>query len=413
MEFGNMWLLNPSQIVAALTVDLVVGDPHGWPHIARGAGVLSAAYEGWLTRHFSRDLLLGLIFWILVVGTVLAGYVVIHFICSLLSPIATYVFDTLIIYQAVAARDLHKHAKTVLQALVSCDLSVARQRLSYIVGRDTRDLDASEISRATIESVAESLVDGIVAPLFWAVVAGAPGALVYRTANTLDSMVGHRTPAYEKFGKASARIDDLLNWVPARICALIICLFRFPASWPKVQREAAAHASPNAGWPEAAMAYALGIRLGGTNFYDGEAVQGPIFNVSGRGATISDIKSSLTRIWWVVLATVGVCLLLSLISPGGGSLSRRDVRTQPGVLTPGTGQKIARPERAEDIRSAASCLRTNRLLTTFYRPFRAGSFSVVNPGLKPRAESLCPFGTASLFGIGYLTIILDPLPIHQ
>jgi hypothetical protein len=151
------------------------------------------------------------------------------------------------------------------------------------------------------------------------------------------------------------------------------------------------------------MAYALGIRLGGTNFYDGEAVQGPIFNVSGRGATISDIKSSLTRIWWVVLATVGVCLLLSLISPGGGSLSRRDVRTQPGVLTPGTGQKIARPERAEDIRSAASCLRTNRLLTTFYRPFRAGSFSVVNPGLKPRAESLSPFGTKAFEIVSELT----------
>jgi adenosylcobinamide-phosphate synthase len=369
-----MWLLNPSQIVAALTVDLVVGDPHGWPHIARCAGVLSAAYERWLTRHFSRNLLLGLIFWILVVGTVLAGYVVIRLICSLISPIATYVFDTLIIYQAVAARDLHKHAKTVFQALVFGDLSAARQRLSHIVGRDTQDLDVSEISRATIESVAESLVDGIVAPLFWAVVGGAPGALIYRTANTLDSMVGHRTPAYEKFGKASARIDDLLNWVPARICALMICLFRLPASWPKVQREAPTHASPNAGWPEAAMAYALGVRLGGTNFYDGEAVQVPIFNVSGRAATLSDIKISLSRIWWVVFAAVGVCLLLALISPGGGSLSRRDVRTQPGVLTPGTDLKIARPERAEDIRSAASCLRTNRLVTTFYRPF-----SIPNP----------------------------------
>ena len=300
-----MWLLNPSQIVAALSLDLVVGDPLGWPHIARAAGVLSATYERWLTRYFSRNVVLGLIFWTLVVGTVLAGYFVIRFICSLISPIATYVFDTLIIYQAVAARDLHKHAKTVLQALVSGDLKLARQRLSYIVGRDTRDLDAAEISRATIESVAESLVDGIVAPLFWAVVAGAPGALIYRTANTLDSMVGHRTPAYEKFGKASARIDDLLNWVPARICALIICLFRLPASWPKLTREAAAHASPNAGWPEAAMAYALDIRLGGTNFYDGEAVQGPIFNVSGRAARVSDVKRSLSRIWWVVLAVGG------------------------------------------------------------------------------------------------------------
>jgi adenosylcobinamide-phosphate synthase len=304
-----MWLINPSQIVAALIVDLVIGDPQGWPHIARFAGVLSAAYESWLTRHFSRSFLLGLIFWILVVGTVLTGYVVIRFICSLISPMATSVFDTLIIYQAVAARDLHKHAKTVLQALASGDLSVARQRLSYIVGRDTRDLDAAEISRATIESVAESLVDGIVAPLFWAVVVGAPGALIYRTANTLDSMVGHRTPVYEKFGKASARIDDLLNWVPARICALVICLFRLPASWPKVQQEAPAHASPNAGWPEAAMAYALGIRLGGTNFYDGAAVQGPIFNESGRAARISDIKRSLRRIWWV-LFVAGAALLL-------------------------------------------------------------------------------------------------------
>jgi len=308
-----MWLLNPSQIVAALTVDLVVGDPQGWPHIARCAGVLSAAYERGLTRHFSRNFLLGLLFWILVVGTVLAGYAVIRFICFLISPMATYVFDTLIIYQAVAARDLHNHAKTVWQALVSGDLSAARHRLSHIVGRDTRDLDAAEISRATIESVAESLVDGIVAPLFWAVVAGAPGALIYRTANTLDSIVGHRTPAYEKFGKASARIDDLLNWVPARICALILCLFRLPASWPKVQREAAAHTSPNAGWPEAAMAYALGIRLGGTNFYDGEAVHGPIFNVSGRAAGVSDIKRSLSRIWWLVFVAAAALSLQASI----------------------------------------------------------------------------------------------------
>jgi adenosylcobinamide-phosphate synthase len=364
-----MWLLNPSQIVAAITIDLVIGDPHGWPHIARCAGGLSTVYEKCLTRYFSRSILVGLLFWLLVVGTMVAGYTIVRLICSLVSPIASYLFDVFVIYQAIAAKDLHKHAKTVMQALLTGDLGAARKRLSYIVGRDTHDLNASEISRATIESVAESLVDGIVAPLFWAVIGGAPGALIYRTANTLDSMVGHRTPAYEKFGKSSARIDDLMNWVPARLCALMICLFRVPTSWPKVRREAATHASPNAGWPEAAMAYALDIRLGGTNLYDGEPVQVPIFNLSGRAAAISDIRSSLTQIWWVLLAAGGVCLLLSLTSPGGRSLSRRDVRTQPGVLTPGTDQKIARPERAEDIRSAASCLRTNRLVATFYRPF--------------------------------------------
>jgi adenosylcobinamide-phosphate synthase len=308
-----MWLLSPSQIIAAITIDLLVGDPHGWPHVTRCAGVLSAAYERWLTQRFSRSILLGLIFWFLVVGTIVAGYFVIRIICSSISPMASYVFDGLIIYQAIAARDLHKHAKTILQALVSGDLNVARQRLSSIVGRDTQNLDTSEISRATIESVAESLVDGIIAPLFWAFFIGAPGALIYRTANTLDSIVGHRTLAYEKFGKASARIDDLLNWAPARICALLICLFRVPTSWARVQREASAHASPNAGWPEAAMAYALGVRLGGTNFYDGEPVQGPTFNVSGRVAAISDIKRSLSRIWWLVFVTAGVLLMQALL----------------------------------------------------------------------------------------------------
>ncbi|MBV9875603.1 MAG: cobalamin biosynthesis protein CobD [Verrucomicrobia bacterium] len=383
-----MWLLNPSQIVAAIIVDLIIGDPQGWPHQARFAGVLSTAYERWLTRYFSRSVRSGLLFWFLVVGTMVVGYAIIRVICSLISPIASYAFDVFIIYQAIAARDLHKHAEMVLQALVSGDLGAARQRLSFIVGRDTRDLDASEISRATIESVSESLVDGIVAPLFWAVIGGAPGALIYRTANTLDSMVGHRTPAYEKFGKPSARIDDLLNWAPARLCALMICLFRVPTSWPKVQREAGAHASPNAGWPEAAMAYGLGVRLGGTNYYDGEAIEGPVFNASGRIAAICDIKNSLARIWWVVLAAGGVCFLLSIC----GSLSRRDVRTQPGVSTPGIDQRMTRPERAEDTRSTF-CPSTRSSVTTFYRPFRAALFSARYPGLKPRAESFCPFGT--------------------
>jgi adenosylcobinamide-phosphate synthase len=325
-----MWLLNPSPIVAAIIIDVMIGDPHEWPHEARFAGMLSTVYERWFTRHFSRSILVGLLFWFMVVGTMLAGYAVIHVICFLISPISSYVFDVFIVYQAIAARDLHKHGKSILQALISGDLSAARKRLSYMVGRDTQHLDASEISRATIESVSESLVDGIVAPLFWAVIGGAPGALIYRTANTLDSMVGHRTPAYEKFGKPSARIDDLLNWAPARLCALMICLFRVPASWSKVRREAAAHASPNAGWPEAAMAYALGVRLGGTNFYDGEALEVPIFNVSGRAAGVDDIRISLRRIWWVLFAAGGVLIGLSSVPEGLAMVAWHEV---PGKTT--------------------------------------------------------------------------------
>src|SRR4029077_8152721 len=116
-------------------------------------------------------------------------------------------------------------AQAVSRPLAAGNLPEARRRLAWIVGRDTEALSGSEIRRAAIESVAESLTDAIVAPLFWSVIAGGPGALAYRTANTLDSIVGHRTELYEKFGKASARIDDLLNWVPARICAIFLCLF--------------------------------------------------------------------------------------------------------------------------------------------------------------------------------------------
>jgi adenosylcobinamide-phosphate synthase len=304
-----MWPNNPSQIVAAMILDVVIGDPRRWPHIARCSGALSTAYEHRLTGRFARTVSLGILFWFLVVGTMLAGYFIIHFVCLLVSPVAGYIFDIIVIYQAIAARDLQEHAEAVLQPLTAGDIDAARKRLSWMVGRDTETLDQSEITRAAIESVAESLVDGIVAPLFWSVIGGAPGALIYRTANTLDSIVGHRTEAYEKFGKMSARTDDLLNWLPARICALVLCLFRRPASWATVRREAALHASPNAGWPEAAMAYALGVRLGGSNFYDGKRIELPVFNASGRAAAPSDIQASLAGMWWVVFAG-GLFLLL-------------------------------------------------------------------------------------------------------
>lgn len=306
-----MWPINPSQVVAAMMLDVLIGDPRRWPHIARCAGALSTAYERRLTRHFGRTVLLGILFWFLVVGTMLAGYVIIHSVCLLVSPVAGYIFDVVVIYQAIAARDLQEHAKAVLQPLIAGDIGAARKRLSWMVGRDTETLDQTEISRAAIESVAESLVDGIVAPLFWSVITGAPGALIYRTANTLDSIVGHRTEAYEKFGKMSARTDDLLNWLPARICALVLCLFRCPGSWTTVRREAMLHASPNAGWPEAAMAYALGVRLGGCNYYDGERVELPVFNASGRAAAVSDVQASLARMWCVVIAGGFILLLLS------------------------------------------------------------------------------------------------------
>src|SRR6478672_106508 len=262
-----MWPIEPSQFLAAILLDLLMGDPRSWPHIARLTGRLAIRYEAVLTGKIQRSVLLGMIFWGLVTGTIFAGYVIAYFLCKKLGWGAVWFLHTFIIYQSIAATDLHRHVQAVFGPLAAGNLGEARRRLSWIVGRDTKDLSPAEISRAAIESVAESLTDAIVAPLFWSVIAGAPGALIYRVSNTLDSMVGHRTEEYEKFGKASARIDDLLNWLPARICAFFLCLFHASRRWTSICREAATHASPNAGWPEAAMAYALGVRLGGDNYY--------------------------------------------------------------------------------------------------------------------------------------------------
>jgi adenosylcobinamide-phosphate synthase len=306
-----MWRADPSQILVAIMLDLFVGDPHGWPHITRLTGALSIRYEAFLTQRLQRSVMLGFIFWGLATGTIFAAYVVSYFLCATFGSAATWLLNTLVIYQAIAAKDLHRHVQAVLRPLTAGDLVEARTRLGCIVGRDTEGLGEPEISRAAIESVAESLTDAIIAPLFWSVVAGAPGALVYRTANTLDSMVGHRTDAYEKFGKASARIDDLLNWVPARICAILFCFLNSGRRLSTIQREAAAPASPNAGWSEAAMAYALGVRLGGDNYYDGECVRGPVFNPSGRMANTTDIARSLAWMWRIAGASAGLFLLVS------------------------------------------------------------------------------------------------------
>ena len=307
-----MWRVDPSQIFIAIILDILLGDPHGWPHIARSAGWLSVAYEKLLTAHLRRSVLLGIIFWILVAGTMLAIYAVAYCVCSALIPLGAEILETLIIYQAIAAMDLSQHVKAIIVPLANGNLVAARSRLAWIVGRDTEALGESEISRAAIESVAESTTDAVIGPLFWTFVAGAPGALLYRTANTLDSMVGHRTDAYEKFGKASARIDDVLNWLPARICAGAFCIFRSAVHWKTIRREAAAHASPNAGWGEAAMAYAIGVRLGGDNFYDGQCVHGPVFNASGRTTAATDIASSLAWMWRIAGVCAAVFVALSV-----------------------------------------------------------------------------------------------------
>lgn len=173
----------------------------------------------------------------------------------------------------LGGRSLATHACAVRTALGAGDLAAARRRLPALCGRDPQLLDAAGLVRATVESVAENTSDAVVAPLVWGALGGLPGLLGYRAANTLDAMVGHRTPRYARFGTPAARLDDVLNWLPARLTALLVAVCsplvggRPAASWRVCRRDAGRHPSPNAGWPEAAFAGALGVRLGGPTAY--------------------------------------------------------------------------------------------------------------------------------------------------
>jgi adenosylcobinamide-phosphate synthase len=223
----------------------------------------------------------------------------------------------------VAIRSMHTHVEAVALPLVAGDLEHARIAVSRIVGRDPSALDEAGVSRAAIESLAENTSDGIIAPIFWGALLGLPGIAGYKAINTLDSMIGHRTPRHESFGWAAARIDDLANIVPARLTAV---LFALVSGKPRTAisatlADARKHRSPNAGWPEAAMAGALGIRLSGPRVYGGQVSQEPWINAEGRQPQAADIDRGLAlfRRTMAALALLLAALFLVLAGPGTSS----------------------------------------------------------------------------------------------
>ncbi|MGG7565098.1 adenosylcobinamide-phosphate synthase CbiB [Rhodovulum sp. DZ06] len=186
----------------------------------------------------------------------------------------------LLAWPLVAARSLHEHVAEVARPLAAGDLAGARRAVSMIVGRDPETLDAPAVARAGLESLAENASDGIVAPVFWGLLLGLPGIAAYKAINTMDSMIGHRTPRHEAFGWAAARLDDAVNILPARLTGLLFAAVsgRFGGAWRAMLRDAPRHRSPNAGWPEAAMAAGLGVRLSGPRVYGDRVAEEPWLN---------------------------------------------------------------------------------------------------------------------------------------
>jgi adenosylcobinamide-phosphate synthase len=210
----------------------------------------------------------------------------------------------------LAQRSLFDHVNNVLTSLRAGDLAASRERVSLIVGRDTRQLDATGVSAAALESLAESFNDGIVAPAFWFLIAGLPGLFAYKVLNTADSLIGHKEERWRAFGWAAARADDVANLVPARIAGALL-VFAGMGGLGVMFSDASKHASPNAGWPEAAMAGALGIRLGGPATYDGVLHQRPVFG-TGPAPRVAELARGL-RIYvvacgllWLAVGIVGV-----------------------------------------------------------------------------------------------------------
>jgi adenosylcobinamide-phosphate synthase len=235
----------------------------------------------------------------LVIGGLLIGLLISRLFYVLLPPVVALVPIAILATSLVAQKSLHEHVEAVADAL-DLGLEKGRDAVAMIVGRDTKELDQSAVCRAAIESLAESFCDGIVAPLFWLALLGLPGGIAYKAINTADSMIGHKTERYLYFGWAAARTDDVMNWPAARLAALWIALgalfVKGASPWQALVitwRDARKHDSPNAGWTEAAMAGALGVRLMGPRTYGGELVHGEWMGKGRIAASAADIRTAL------------------------------------------------------------------------------------------------------------------------
>ncbi len=311
------------ELLAAYALDLLLGDPPSWPHPVRWLGRLIAAAEEPLRRRFASAIGAGVLLAAGCLGIAAAAAGLMIWLASLWHPLLGFWINVLLIYWAIAVRDLANHAWAVYQPLQRGDLTAARQALALIVGRETATLDEAAIIRATVETIAENTVDGVISPLFYAALGGPALAWAYKAASTLDSMVGYKTPRYREFGWAGARLDDLFNWLPARLSGPLFTLaagllgLDWRRTWQIYRRDGRQHASPNAGWPEAAMSGALGLRLGGPNVYHGQLVEKPWIGEAVREPESTDIPRAIRLLFTVsLLATLGFTGLALVLKKG-------------------------------------------------------------------------------------------------
>ncbi len=283
-------------------LDLLVGDPQWLPHPVVGFGKMIAFGEHRLNRGLHRKLKGALMAITLIIAVFAVTWLVRHQLSilncqlSILNCQLSIIIDAIIVFYCLAGTTLIREVREVFLAL-DRSLEEGRRQVSRIVGRDTSELSAQEVRTAALETLAENLSDGVIAPLFWFAILGTPGMLTYKMINTLDSMIGYRTERYRDFGCWAAHIDDIANYIPARLTALLMILPRIVNCQLSivnfVRRYGRHHASPNSGYPEAALAGILNCRFGGPHYYFGQLFDKPFIGENDRPLTTDDMKKAV------------------------------------------------------------------------------------------------------------------------
>ena len=309
-------------IASGFILDLIFGDPHWLPHPICLIGNLIAYMEKFLRRIFGsneRDLLVGGLLLVIIVTTV--SFSVPFFILKCvgsISPVFAFVLETIMFYQIFATKCLENESMKVYKELKNGDLAAARKQLSWIVGRDTQDLSCEEVTKAAVETVAENTADGIVAPMFFMFIGGAPMAFLYKSINTMDSMVGYKNEKYLYFGRCAAKLDDIANYIPARLAGIFMIAasfflnYDYKAAVKIFMRDRYNHLSPNSAQTESACAGALNIQLGGGHFYFGKFVHKDTIGDDIRPVKADDIKSMNSLMYLTAIISLVIFALIKL-----------------------------------------------------------------------------------------------------
>ena len=328
-------MTHPLSLLIGWLLDLMVGDPQRLPHPVVWFGKMIAACE----RKLNRGTNLKLKGALTAVGLILFVFVFTWMLRKVLDTYALYLFDAIAIFYGLAGTTLIREVRAVFLAL-DRSLDEGRRQVARIVGRDTSELSAQEVRTAALETLAENLSDGVIAPLFWLAILGTPGMLAYKMVNTLDSMVGYKTDRYRDFGCWAAHIDDIANYIPARLTAFLMVLprlvtinthggskflrpsgskrtkferFTFHSSlFTFVRTNGRCHASPNSGYPEAALAAILDCRFGGPHYYFGELFDKPYIGTNGRPLTTEDMRKAVRVNRTAEVLMVAIVLLCQL-----------------------------------------------------------------------------------------------------